>query len=191
MKTNQKGFTLIEAAIVVAILGVITAFIAPRFMEQADRPKAMNMMKLADTARSALESYKRYCGTPKEIAGNTLPANGKSIEDAIFGGDSNIDPQFLSPLSTCADRAGIKPMADLAKKTATGYSSESYPVTLTDVTGGYTGAVFTGVAESLLKELLATQNDADSLNAAGDQTGNRIRYSAPNGKKYTVTVLAK
>lgn len=187
----QNGFTLIEISVVVAIMGVLAVFLAPRFMGQTDRSKAMNMMKLADSARSALEQYHTFCGTPQGVAGNTLPASGKTIEDAIFGGDTNIDPQFLSPTNTCVDRSGVKPMTDLAKKTGTGYASENNPVTLTDVTGGYTGAVFTSVPDTLLKELLATQTDAATLNSAGDSTGNRIRYSAPASSKYTVTILAK
>lgn len=187
---KAKGFTLIEVMVVVAVLGTLVAFLAPSLMGQTDKPKANNMIKVADAARTALTQYNAYCGTPVTVTGNAIILAGKTIEDVIFGGSPNIATAYLSPNNTCVDKSGVRALDRLGKKTATGYSVENYAATFTDITGGYTGTVYQKVPDTILTELLATVVSNPTINPAGDSTGTRIRYSAPTSGLYTVTVLA-
>ena len=56
-KLNQKGFTLIELMIVIAIIGILAAIAIPQFA--AYRRKAYNSAALSDlkTVKTTLEAY--------------------------------------------------------------------------------------------------------------------------------------
>ena len=67
MKATQKGFTLIELMIVVAIIGILAAIAIPAYQDYTQRAKVTEGLSLAD-------SYKT---TIAENAANGLPfANG-------------------------------------------------------------------------------------------------------------------
>ena len=56
-KLNQKGFTLIELMIVIAIIGILAAIAIPQFA--AYRKKSYNAAAVSDmkTAKTTLEAY--------------------------------------------------------------------------------------------------------------------------------------
>jgi len=56
-KRNQKGFTLIELMIVIAIIGILAAIAIPQFTKY--RAKAFNAAALSDTRnlKTDLEAY--------------------------------------------------------------------------------------------------------------------------------------
>lgn len=189
---RQAGLTIVEISFVLAIIGLVYAFVAPRYTAKQDAAKAGNMLRLADTSRDSLSKYDLECGTGTLVTGNSLPADGKTIEDVIFGGDGNVNDKFQSPTSNCAKDAGAKSMTDLARKNGSGngYVMNGSAVSLVDVAGDYTGTAFVDVSKSQLESLLSKVRTNASVAAAGDSTDNRVRYTV-NGSKYNVTILAK
>jgi len=55
--TNQKGFTLIELMIVVAIIGILAAIAIPNFMNYQCKANQREGQAMMSNLRTALESY--------------------------------------------------------------------------------------------------------------------------------------
>jgi prepilin-type N-terminal cleavage/methylation domain-containing protein len=56
-KPRSAGFTLVELAVVVVIIGVLAAFAVPRFMDSVERSKAAEAYNYLSTIHSAQERY--------------------------------------------------------------------------------------------------------------------------------------
>src|SRR5437016_14564299 len=63
---NQKkrgGFTLVELAVVIVIIGVLAAFGIPRFLKSVERSKAAEAFAYLQSIRAAQERYHARAGT--------------------------------------------------------------------------------------------------------------------------------
>ena len=54
---TRKGFTLVELAVVIVIIGVLAAFGVPRFLKSVERSKASEAFAYLAAVRSAQERY--------------------------------------------------------------------------------------------------------------------------------------
>lgn len=57
MKTIQKGFTLIELMIVVAIIGILAAVALPAYQDYTVRAKVSEVMLAASSAKGGISEY--------------------------------------------------------------------------------------------------------------------------------------
>jgi len=62
-KRGQKGFTLVELAIVIVIIGVLASFGVPRFRDAVERSKAGESLNYLSAVRAAQERYHAREGT--------------------------------------------------------------------------------------------------------------------------------
>lgn len=60
---GELGFTLVELAVVVVIIGVLAAFAVPRFLSSVERSKAAEAFNYLSTVHSAQERYHARQGT--------------------------------------------------------------------------------------------------------------------------------
>jgi len=74
---SQQGFTLLEIMVVLVIIGVMAAMIAPRFVERADEAKVGTTKVQMSNIAQALKLYRLQHGSYPESL-NTLVTPGKS-----------------------------------------------------------------------------------------------------------------
>ena len=63
MNRNKPGFTLVELAVVVVIIGVLAAFAVPRFLSSVERSKAAEAFNYLSSVQAAQERYHARQGT--------------------------------------------------------------------------------------------------------------------------------
>ena len=62
-RSKQRGFTLVELAIVIVIIGVLASFGVPRFRDAVERSKAGESMNYLSAVRAAQERFHAREGT--------------------------------------------------------------------------------------------------------------------------------
>ena len=62
MKQMQKGFTLIELMIVVAIIGILAAVAIPQYQDYVTRAKLSKVVTFADPLKTAIAEYAQENG---------------------------------------------------------------------------------------------------------------------------------
>ena len=121
MKTVQKGFTLIELMIVVAIIGILAAIAIPAYQDYTIRAQVTEGQNLAGDMKAAIgETFASTGAWPANNAaiGQTAVKSGKYVTDVsvatgtitmTFGGQANasVAGKFLSLRPTVSPNGDV------------------------------------------------------------------------------------
>jgi len=103
MKNVQKGFTLIELMIVVAIIAILAAIAIPQYQNYITKSQFSESQTIADGLKTPIVEYFNQTGNCPTVGQGSLAANvasytGKYVLNATPGGDAangcTIDVQF-------------------------------------------------------------------------------------------------
>lgn len=93
MKAIQKGFTLIELMIVIAIIGILAVVALPAYQDYTARAQVSEALTLAEGQKSAVTEYRSDRGawpTNNAMAGVASSISGKYVASVVVGADGII-----------------------------------------------------------------------------------------------------
>jgi len=91
-KTNQKGFTLIELMIVVAIIGILAAVALPAYQQYTNKARYSEVILATSGVKSAIE----VCVQSGETTCAGTNTSKTSIGAAIKGGEGSPDVNTIT-----------------------------------------------------------------------------------------------
>ncbi|MBY0574991.1 MAG: pilin [Gallionellaceae bacterium] len=154
MKQIQKGFTLIELMIVVAIIGILAAVAIPAYQDYVVKAKLSKVQSTLDPIKLALASYYQENGSfpvGTETANTTVAA---SAAGGLFNSIGLVNTPNLPPEVTSVAVTGTATTATLVitptKIRTSGIDGLTFTLT---ATGGGTAITWTCTAKTITDPL--------------------------------------
>ena len=149
-RSIQKGFTLIELMIVVAIIGILAAIAIPAYQDYTVRSQVTEGLNLSSDMKAAVaETFANYGSWPSNnnAVGITATKSGKYVSDVTINGgtivityggvnaNSNINTKVLALRPTTSDNGDV--IWNCGYKATVGNASPSATTVATSVQAKY------------------------------------------------------
>lgn len=96
-KMNNKGFSLVELIIVIAIMAILIVVLAPQYLKYVERSRNSTDLQNATELKTAIETYVADPESTKSMPqGNTVILEIKSVGGTISGTSSDVATDALN-----------------------------------------------------------------------------------------------
>jgi len=179
----QRGFTLIELVVVVAVIGVLIAIVAPNITGSRDGANAQLMVRSANSIAQNWQMIHQQCGTNSAVVGNPVG----NIQDIIFAG-TGINAAYQA----CYNQARVLPLTEISVSTGAGFRIANYPVTLSGGGSQPLSVAYADVPETLVLSIVQRYDSSVETLPAGATTTGAYAISGPQaGNTRTVTIIKR
>jgi prepilin-type N-terminal cleavage/methylation domain-containing protein len=177
----HQGFTLIELAVVVAVIGVLIAIVAPTMLSGKESATAKQLLQTAQDASSHLMLLANAANMPPNTSFHT---SGKSTTEVLFGGKTNVNSSYQAAW----DSAGLKVITGTNDTTCTSgrYRVAGYCVQV-EATSNSTNdffviTSFTTVPSKVIAAIVGSLSSTATLSNTGSVEDNTVRvdYNTTN-----------
>lgn len=135
MRAVQRGFTMVELAIVVAVLGILAAVIFSNSSGSTDGVKALNYVTAASKLANSWKMFTQTAGVSTLSTNTALFASGKNAADVLIGGRANVATAY----QPAYDASKIVPLTDIFHAEGANWLLDKSRVQI--VGGGIAGSV--------------------------------------------------
>lgn len=162
-KMNDKGFSLVELIIVIAIMAVLVVVLAPQYLKYVERSRNATDLQNATEIVTALQVY----GSDPE-ATVAIPADGDSVTVKVDTGDkATVTGEFA--VAALKDAGLANASGDLSMRCQSKTTWTSYTITATSKNGGLN---FSYSNEGTNTTAFADAMAGKSKTTTGDNSGN-------------------
>ncbi len=99
---NNKGFSLVELIIVIAIMAILVGVMAPQLIKYIEKSKVSSDTQLADTVHSAILDAALDPEVVMDSTASAYIANGKSGDVSAFMGTTNKFTEAVQDILGCS-----------------------------------------------------------------------------------------